>query len=156
MIDRHEMGGNEAFARAACIICGAFDGLMLLPMLLPSLGGRLFGLQEFFPGPDYRYAMNVAASLMLGWTLLLFWASWRPIERGVVLMLTAIVVVCLMLAGSYAVSSGFIPLRRMLPVFAVQVCLIALCLTGYLHVSRLSPGSRSDQKDHGEIRNGSE
>lgn len=79
MIDRHEMGGNDAFAKAACIICGAFDGLMLLPMLLPSLGGRLFGLQQFFPGPDYRYAMNVAASLMLGWTLLLFWASWRPI-----------------------------------------------------------------------------
>jgi len=136
MIDKHAMRNNEVFAATVCIIGGAFDGLMMLPMLLPSLGGKLFGLREFSPGPDYRYAINVAASLMLGWTLLLFWAAWRPIERAAVLMLTAIVVACLMLAGSRAVLSGFIPLRKMLPVFALQVGLVALFLTGYVQVRR--------------------
>jgi hypothetical protein len=146
MIDKHPMRSNEALARAACIIGGIVDGLMLLPMLLPSLGGNLFGIQDFLPGSDYRYAMNIAASLMLGWTLVLFWASWRPVERAAVLMLTAMVVVCLVLAGSHAVLSGFIPLRKMLPVFSLQGGLITLFLIGYLQVSRLSRGSRPDSE----------
>ena len=69
---------NGRFAKIACIIGGVFDALMLPPMLIPRLGGKLFGLQAFAPGPDYRYAIHVAAALMLGWTLLLFWAARRP------------------------------------------------------------------------------
>ena len=87
-----ETGNNQRFARVACVIGGVFDALMLPPMLIPRLGGKLFGLQAFAPGPDYRYAIHVAAALMLGWTLLLFWAARRPIERAAVLPLTAIVV----------------------------------------------------------------
>lgn len=120
--EKDEVKHNEALARAACIIGGVFDALMLLPMLFPSLGGKLFGLRESFPGSDYHYAMSVAASLMLGWTLLLFWASRRPVQRAAVLMLTAIVVACLMLAGGHAVLSGFIPLRKLFTDFAAQVC----------------------------------
>jgi hypothetical protein len=131
-----ESRSKERFARVVCIIGGVFDGLMLPPMLLAGLGGKLFGLQAFVPGPDYYYAIDLAASLMLGWTLLLFWASRRPIERATVLLLTAIVIAGLMLAGVCAVSSGFIPLRNALPVFAMQGVLGALFLTGYLKASR--------------------
>jgi hypothetical protein len=138
------MGSKQRFARAVCVVGGVFDGLMLLPMLLPGLGGKLFGLQAFSPGPDYRYAMNVAASLMLGWTLLLFWASRRPVERAAVLLLTAIVVAGLMLAGICAVYSGFISLGMMLPVFVLQCGLAALFLTGYIKASRCNCGSRED------------
>ena len=152
MIDKHQMRSNQTLARAACLIGGVFDGLTLLPMLLPNFGGTLFDIQGFFPGPDYRYAMNLAASLMLGWTLLLFWASKHPMEYAGVLMLTAVVVFCLMLAGSRAVLSGFISLRRMLPVFALQFGLLILFLVGYLQVSRLSQGSRLDSENQDEIR----
>jgi len=154
MVDKDRAKSNETLARAACIIGGLFDGLMLFPMLIPSIGGRLFSLAGFLPGPDYRYAMNVAASLMLGWTLLLFWASRRPIERASVLLLTAIVVIGLMLAGSHAVLSGFVPLRKMLPVFVVQFGLTGLFLTSYLLASRL-PGHARNQGTHGSNRSSS-
>jgi hypothetical protein len=144
MSGKDETESNQRFARAVCIVGGVFDGLMLLPMLLPDLGGKLFGLQAFSPGPDYRYAMNVAASLMLGWTLLLFWASRRPTERAAVLLLTAIVVAGLMLAGFCAVYSGFVSLRNMLPVFVIQSSLVALFLTGYKKASQPNQGSRED------------
>jgi CHASE2 domain-containing sensor protein len=104
----------------------------------------MFGLQAFAPGYDYCYAMNVGASLMLGWTLLLFWAARRPVERAGVLLLTAIVVFGLMLAGVTAVFSGFVLLQNMLPVFVLQLCVISLFLISYLKVSRLCPGSRHE------------
>ena len=141
MIGNDEFRGARNFARAACVVGGVFDGLTLFPMIFPSLGGKMFGLQAFAPGFDYRYAMNVGASLMLGWTLLLFWAAWRPIERAGVLLLTAIVVSGLMLSGASAVSSGLVLLRNMLPVFALQLCVLSLFLIGYLKVIRLSPRS---------------
>ena len=145
MIGKNEMGSKQAFAQVVCIIGGVFDGLMLFPMLLPGLGGKIFGIRGFSPGSDYRYAMNVGASLMLGWTLLLFWASRRPIERAMILLLTAIVVVGLLVAGACAVLSGLIPLSNMLPVFALQSGILALFLTAYLKVGRVP---QSDQTLH--------
>jgi len=37
------------------------DALTVIPMLLPDVGGRLFGIVNFHPGADYRYAMAVGA-----------------------------------------------------------------------------------------------
>lgn len=132
MVDRIEIKKKEALARAVCLIGAAFDGLVLLPMLIPQLAAKVFGFERFLPGADYQYAINIAASLMLGWTFLLFWAAWRPIERRAVLGLTAIVVACLMLAGSSAVLSKFIPLANMLPVLVLQAGLAVLFLVGYV------------------------
>ena len=131
------------FAKAVCILGAVFDALTLPPMLLPKMGEKMFGMQNFFPGPDYRYAMNVGASLMLGWTLLLLWAARRPVERAAVLLLTVVVVLGLFAAGMSAVLSGLIPLKNMIPVFAMQSIVIALFSTGYGRVRRLSPGSVS-------------
>ena len=57
MDDKEKARSIEALARAACIIGGLFDGVMLFPMLFPSIGGRLFGLDGFLHGADYRYAI---------------------------------------------------------------------------------------------------
>jgi len=40
-------------------------------MLYPPLFKFGMGLSGFNPGSDYRYAMGMGASLMLGWTALL-------------------------------------------------------------------------------------
>jgi hypothetical protein len=131
------------FAKAVCIFGAVFDSLTLPPMLLPSVGEKMFGMQHFSPGPDYHYAMNLGASLMLGWTLLLLWASRRPAERAAVLLLTVVVVIGLLTAGLSAVSSGLIPLKNMLPVFVLQTVVIALFLTGYAKARRPSQTSGS-------------
>lgn len=122
---------NLRFARIVCIVGAVFDGLTLFPMLFPSLGRKMFGIAGFSLGADYRYAMNLGASLMLGWTLLLFWAARRPVERAGVLLLTVVVVIGLALAGADAVSSGLIPLQNMLPVFVFQSCLVVIFITAY-------------------------
>jgi hypothetical protein len=55
----------------ACYWFGAtFDAAMVIPMLCPSVGARVFRIDGFRPGVEYRYAMFMGASLMLGWTML--------------------------------------------------------------------------------------
>lgn len=51
--------------RVAYRVGAAFDGLMVIPMLAPGIGGKLFGIAGFNPQADCRYAMMVGASLML-------------------------------------------------------------------------------------------
>ncbi len=108
------------------------DGAMVIPMLLPRVGGALFGIEHFHPGSDYRYAMMVGASLMLGWTVLLIWADRKPVQRKGVLLITAVpVVVGLMLAGLFAVVAGMVRPDRMAPTWAIQIVLLALFLWSY-------------------------
>jgi hypothetical protein len=82
----------------------------------------MLGIPDFRPGPDYRYAMYLAASLMLGWTCLLIWADRKPLERRGVLVLTVFPVVAgLFLAGVYAVASRLVGLGHLLPMFVLQL-----------------------------------
>jgi hypothetical protein len=119
--------------RIACLIGGVVDGIMLIPMLSPRVGGAMFGIEGFAPGPEYRYAMGVAASLMLGWTLLLLWSAGQPPrQQAGVLLLTAIVVLALMLAGGYAVQSGMVRLGRMVPTWLMQGSLEIVFLAAFL------------------------
>ncbi len=105
----------------------ALDGLMVIPMLFPKIGGLLFGIPGFDPGVEYRYAMGIGASLMAGWTFLLIWADRRPVERKGVLLITVFPVLFgLIIAGIYAVCAEFIPVGRMLPTWIIQVMLTAL------------------------------
>lgn len=110
-----------------CYWCGAiFDAAVVIPMLFPSVAARLFGIDGFRPSVEYRYAMFIGASLMLGWTALLVWAGKRPIERRAVLMLTVCpVLIGLAAAGVFAVWERLIPLNRMIPTWIVQAALAA-------------------------------
>ena len=108
-----------------CYWVGAIaDGLATLRMLFP----------KFAYGAEYRYALGLAASLMLGWTILLIWADRKPLERKGVLLLTAFPVVSgLLMAEIYAVISGIISIERMLPTGAFLVGLIVLFSFGYFN-----------------------
>jgi hypothetical protein len=108
------------------------DGLTIVPMVSPRVGAAMFGLRDFHPGPDYRYAMYLAASLMLGWTCLLLWADRKPLERRGVLVLTVVPVIAgLFAAGVYAVAAGMVELRFLLPMFVIQVLVSVLFLRAY-------------------------
>lgn len=108
------------------------DGLMVIPMLCPRIGGIMFGIDNFNPGNDYKYAMMVGASLMLGWTVLLIWADRKPVERKGVIMITVIpVVVGLILAGVFAVYCGLIKIEKMIPTWVIQSILLILFCYGY-------------------------
>ena len=118
------------------------DGFMVVPMLSPRVGGALFGIEDFRPGDEYRYAMMIGASLMLGWTVLLIWADRRPLERKEVLLITMFpVIIGLALAGVFAAKVGMIGVERVIPTWVLQAILIVLFSYSYCSAARANDKS---------------
>jgi len=69
------------------------DALWAIALLVPSVFGMLLGNTEFNPDMQTRLIMGIGGSLMTGWTFLLLWAVRKPIERRMVILLTAFPVV---------------------------------------------------------------
>jgi len=123
--------------RASYWAGAALDALAALSMLVPSLFAATNGLPDFRPGLDYRYAMGMGASLMLGWTALLLWADRKPLERKGVLLLTVFPVVAGLAANEVvAVRAGFLPIPTTLPVWIAQAIIAALFAFSYLNARR--------------------
>jgi hypothetical protein len=119
--------------RIACWAGAILDGAMLPPMLIPSIGGAMFGISNFHPGPEYMYAMYVGASLMAGWTVLLLWADRKPVERRGVILLTVIPVLTGLIGASlYIATSGLVVPARIIPIFILQGSVSALYLGAYM------------------------
>ncbi len=126
------MKNNIAILRISYWFGAILDGIMVIPMLFPNIGGIMFGINNFHPGNDYKYAMMIGASLMLGWAILLLWADRKPLERkGVILITMFPVVTGMILSGVYAVSTGLIRIEKMAPTWILQAVLLLLFMYGY-------------------------
>ena len=100
------------------------DGIATFRMLFPKIAY----------GVEYRYALGLGASLMLGWTFLLVWADRKPLERKVVLLLTVFPVITgILLAEIYSVTKGLITFEKMLRTGIFLVALIALFIFSYFN-----------------------
>jgi hypothetical protein len=115
--------------KAAFIAGAIIDAAALVPMLWPWAARQMWGFDA--AGGPYRYAMQMGAALMLGWTLLLIWAARRPVERRFVAVLTMVVIIGIALAEIMAVAGGVMALGKALPSFALQAVLLALFGIGY-------------------------
>ena len=69
------------------------DALWAVGLLFPQVFGILMGNPDFDPDLQTRRIMGLGGTLMTGWTFLLLWAVREPIERRVVILLTAFPVV---------------------------------------------------------------
>ena len=69
------------------------DALWAVGLLIPQVFGILTNNPDFNPDLQLRLIMGIGGSLMTGWTFLLLWAVRKPIERRVVILLTAFPVV---------------------------------------------------------------
>jgi len=113
------------------------DALAALSMLSPELFAATSGMQNFHPGIEYRYAMGMGASLMLGWTVLLLWADRKPLERKGVLLITLLPVVFgLALNEIVAVRGGFLPVLTTIPVWIAQAFITGLFIFSYLNARK--------------------
>jgi hypothetical protein len=134
------MHNKIIFLRISYWFGAILDGIMVIPMLFPRIGGVMFGITNFNPGNDYKYAMMVGASLMLGWTVLLIWADRRPVERKGVILITIIpVVIGMILAGIFAVWVSLIQWENMLPTWIIQLILLIMFLYSYFVNSKRIP-----------------
>ena len=123
------MPTEEKLLRTAFLAGAVTDALALFPMLIPPLAALLWGFEDV--SGAYRFAMGYGASLMLGWTVLLVWASQRPVERRFVAALTVLVIYGLVATEVVAVATGKLALWRMLPTWILQATLLGLFASGY-------------------------
>jgi hypothetical protein len=127
------MKNKIIFLRISYWFGAVLDGIMVIPMLFPRVGGKMFGINNFNPGNDYKYAMMIGASLMLGWTVLLIWADRKPVERKGIILITIIpVVIGMVLAGVFAVTVDLIHWQNMLPTWIIQLLLLIVFFYSYI------------------------
>ncbi len=128
------MNRKETLLLHVCYWFGAiFDAVVIPPMLSPQVAGTMFGIPDFNPGIEYRYAMGVGAALMAGWTVLLLWADRKPWERRGILLITLFPVLTgNILAGIYGVNQGMFRPDRMVPTWIMQGVLWILYVVAYI------------------------
>ena len=106
------------------------DAIAALRMLFPQSADSV----------EYRYALALGASVILGWAFLLIWADRKPVERKGVLLLTLFPVITgIILAEVYAYVSGFIEVERVLPTVVYLLVLSALFTFSYLNAREVQP-----------------
>jgi len=87
---------------------------------------------------EFRYAMGIAATVIIGWTCLLLWADRKPVERKGVLLLTIFPVISgLLLMATYAAATDMISYERMVPLWITGMGLIVLMGFSYFNARDL-------------------
>jgi hypothetical protein len=120
---------RERLLRLAFWAGAVSDALALIPILFPPVAFRMWGIDT--PGPSGWYALGSGASLMLGWTGLLVWATRRPAERAFVAPLTILVIAGFVVTEVVCVVAGAVHLEKMLPTWLVQAVLLGLLGVAY-------------------------
>lgn len=106
------------------------DGLLAVEMYCSAFMGAtspFTGLGLTIPGGiEYRYAMCIAATFMLGWTILLIWADRKPFERKGILLLTVFpIVVGIQISGILEFQLGLITFEALLS-YTIQRILLGI------------------------------
>ena len=76
------------------------DGIWAILLTFPRLFMFVTGTERSSSDGSIDSALYIAASLMLGWTVLLVWGIRKPIERRIVLLFTAFPTVSGILLGA--------------------------------------------------------
>ncbi len=136
------MTNSKIWLRISFRVGAIADGIVALAMFAEAILSRPSPLTHYVPDTPYRYAIGLAGSLMLGWTVLLLWADRRPEERRGILLLTIAVVLGLMGSGLFALSTGFMPMATGVPILFFQGLLIVLFSSSYVASRRQRPDTR--------------
>ena len=117
------------------------DAVATVLLFSPVAANVVLQPRPFELSEVYLYVTRVAGGLMLGWTVLLFWAQLKPIERADVLLMTLMpVITILAIAAILVVRSNQIPLPSMLPMFAFYVVAFVTFVPAYLWARRQRAG----------------
>ncbi len=109
------------------------DAVATVLLYSPAAADIILQQQPFPVTPIYVYVSRVAGALMLGWTVLLFWAQRKPVERAGILLITLFPVVALLAAAACIVAqSGQIPLKNLAPLFMLYLVVFVTYIPSYL------------------------
>ena len=133
------MLSRVGFIKSVYWAAALVDGFVAAAMLAPRLIQPTLGIATLPASPETRYALSNGAALMLGWTLLLVWASLDPLKRRGVLLLTAFPVIAgLALSTLLGVRMSYIPLSGATRVWLLQGLLVAGIAAAYRVASNLA------------------
>ena len=107
------------------------DGVMTILMLWPQ-GFLRFMNANLENGTSFAYGLANGAPLMFGWTLLLFWADRKPVQRKDILLLTLPVVFGYVLIKIHAIFSGIGAWQDSILLFIHQAALMGMFIFSYL------------------------
>lgn len=121
---------DDANVLKAAFMAGAVtDAAAMVPMLSPWAAKVFWGLEDL--DEKYEYAMGYGSALMGGWTSLLLWAYSKPVARRFVALLTVQVILGLVAVEIWAVQTGTVGAKKLLPTWLMQALLVSLFLYGY-------------------------
>jgi hypothetical protein len=110
--------------KASFLVGMITDALALIPMLYPPMAGFFWGFKDFTG--IYYFAMGYGAALMLAWTILLYWAYRKPLERRYIALFTILILVCFVITEIVSVFNGYIQLGKIIPSLVLQAIWLVL------------------------------
>jgi len=118
------------------------DAAATLLLFSPTVANVVLRPQAFEITPVYLYVSRVAGALMLGWTVLLFWAQLKPVERADILLITLFPVVTLLAAAGFLVArSGSIPFASLMSMFILYAAVFCTYIPSYLWARKYKEAS---------------
>ena len=132
------MSKKITFIKILFYVGAAVDVLATLPLIFPEVAQSGFGLEPFTVTDDYMYVSRMAASLMFGWAFLLFWGSFKPIERKGLLLITLFPVVFgVFISSVLLVNSGYVEVKYLFSLWGYYALLIPAYIYGYIAASKI-------------------
>jgi hypothetical protein len=109
------------------------DAVAAVLLFSPAIAKFALQQQPFEISAAYLYVSRIAGALMLGWTVLLFWAQLKPIERADILLITLFPVVTLLAVAAVLVAkSNQISFSSLLPMFVLYFVVYCTFIPSYV------------------------
>ena len=128
--------------KTAFLIGAVVDGLIAIEWFLISLGLVNLPVHPSFfvgSGQDFQFVLSIAGLFMMGWAVLLYWCSFRPIERRGVLLLTAVMLFIATLSDGIVFGHLFSTKQIVLGTL-VKLSLVILFTGSYWYSKRVHDG----------------
>jgi len=117
------------------------DAVATRLLFSPTVANFVLQPLPFEISPIYQYVSRVAGALMLGWTILLFWAQLKPIERADILLITLFPVVTVLAGAAVLVAqSNQLSISSLLPMFILYSVLYCAFIPSYVWAKRQKVG----------------
>ena len=116
------------------------DAAATVLLFAPTIADFALQPQPFEISEAYLFITRIAGALMLGWTVLLFWAQLKPIERADILLITLFPVVTLLAVAAVLVAkSNQISISSLLPMFVLYFVVYCTFIPSYLWAKKQRP-----------------
>ena len=130
------MNKKNFIVKSAYIVGVIIDGFWAIVLAIPSLYSLITNSNIIIINPQIHVVFIIASSLMFGWTFLLLWGYQKPIERRMILLITAFPVVFGILIGTIIgiLSGNYLSIFFLVKTFLI----IILMLTAFRKANKIA------------------